>query len=448
VTVHAPITGIDDLSYTKQFFTITREGHARPAPEFGAPTLVWHMAFWPNKDVDPQNTDAGDIDKVGSSPEAFAKFEAGLRYEYAKRRQALIDDFNALLRDLQTKGRVWRKAEDGHMAPRVEQFGLSAPADRFEPAEDWRNPNFKGAPLPVFNTDSIGFTIWWPGAGDTPLSERSDRRPGPNDLRVRVQADVHADYSSIAFYIDAGKRWGQKPFCADAILPKDEWERTTDRRSKILSAIAHITRICEGRSNGPLVRESVAPEPDEPTPAFLQDADSLKAYADYLYEDIWAEFCLAFAVSQQRIAGATDKVFANFRGVVLSTRGTDDVLDPSARDATATTGNEEFRRFKAVEANAVLKGFWPFLRRLRPDADFRDWIAAACSTGAPSTSPRLARRASSTNWMRATRRRVFEPARCHRGVFAGVKRFGAIRSWLTRPPPPRATGLRRSDTCS
>jgi hypothetical protein len=375
VTAHVPINEMDDLSYTKQFFTITREGHTRPAPEIGAPALVWHIAFWPNKDVDPQNTDAGDIEKVGSNPEAFAKFEVGLRREYAKRRQALIDDFNALLHDLQKKGRAWRKVEDDTMAPRAEQFGLRAPADWFETTKEWGDPNFAGAPLPVFDTDSIGFTIWWPGAGDTPLSERSDKLPGPNDLRVRVQADVHADYGSIAFYIEPGKAWGLKPICSDAIPPKSEWERTTDRRAKILSAISHITQICERRTNSPLVSAGVTPEPDDPTPDFFRDADSLKAYADYLYDGIWTEFCSAFALSQQRIAGATDKVFANFRGVVLATRGTGNLLDVSARAATATTGNEELHRFTEVEANAVVKGFWPFLRRLRPDADFRDWIA-------------------------------------------------------------------------
>ncbi len=371
MNTHARGIDVDDLAYTKQFFTITREGHTRPAPEFGTPTLVWHVAFWPRQDIDPQNTDATPVEKLGPTPEAFRTFERSLRVEYAKRRQRLIEDFNALLRDLQLKGRAQRTTGGSTSAPRIEQFSLSAPTDWFEQTREWHEPRFQGAPLPVFNTESIGFTLWWHGGDDKPISERSDKKPGPNDLRVRVQADVHADYSTITFYLDAGKPWRQIPAFSDAILAPDQWKTSKDRRAKVLSAAAHIKQVCEVRTKSALIKQSVIPEPDS-IPDFEQDAASLKAYADYLYEGIWAEFCAAFGVSLQRIAGKTDKVFANFRGLVLSTRGTGEPL-PAA--ATATTGGEPFKRFEIVEANSVLKGFWPFFRRIRPEADYRDWIA-------------------------------------------------------------------------
>jgi hypothetical protein len=361
---------VDDTFYTKQFFTITREGHTRPAPEFGAPCLVWHVAFWPKQDLDPQNTDATTAASVGPGPEAFRKFEIALRKEYASRRQRLIEDFNALLRGLQTRGRPWRKVDEA-LEPNIEQFVLKAPADWHEEPKEWRDPTFDGAPLPVFATESIGFTLWWHAAGDKPLSERSDKRPRPTDLRIRVQADVHPDYSTIGFYMDVGKVWRQTPIYSDSIQAPDQWNTSTDRRAKVLSAAAHIKRICETRTNSALVSASITPEPDR-MPAFQQDAASLKAYADYLYEGIWAEFCEAFGVSLQRIAGKTDKVFANFRGIVLSTRGTGESLDSAS---TAATGGEPFKRFDVVEANSVLKGFWPFFRRIRPEADYRDWIA-------------------------------------------------------------------------
>jgi hypothetical protein len=367
----APELDVDDLAYTKQFFTITREGHTRPTPEFGAPSLVWHVAFWPKKEVDPQDSDATDVASLGPAPEAFRKFERSLRVEYAKRRQRLIEDFNALLRDLQAEGRVWHSAQGGTSAPHIEQFKLSAPVDWFAPTKEWRDKDFEGAPLPVFNTESIGFTLWWHGGDEKRLSQRSDKKPVPSDLRVRVQADVHVDYSTIAFYIDAGKAWRQIPVHSDSVLEPDQWRASTDRRAKILSAVAHIKRICEGRTKGQLIRGSVTPEPD-PIPDFKQDAVSLKAYADYLYEDIWAEFCAAFGVSLQHIAGQTDKVFANFRGLMLSTSGSDAPLDPAF---TATTRGDELQRFNVVEADDVLKGFWPFFRRVRPEADYRDWIA-------------------------------------------------------------------------
>src|SRR5438132_1565372 len=112
---------VDDIAYTKQFFTITREGHTRPAPEFGAPTLVWHVAFWPRQEVDPQNTDADQVRHVKAAPAEFRKFEESLRKEYACRRQRLINDFNALLRDLQTRGRPWNKVGN-NFEPNIEQF--------------------------------------------------------------------------------------------------------------------------------------------------------------------------------------------------------------------------------------------------------------------------------------------------------------------------------------
>ena len=188
---------------------------------------------------------------------------------------------------------------------------------------------------------------------------------------MRVQADVYTDYSTITFYIDPGKSWRKAPAYSGRVLAKDDWEKTDDRRAKIRSAIAHIKETCETRTNSPLVGQAITPEPDQ-GPQWPAEAKSLHDYAEYLYEGVWKELCDALGISVQRIAGETDKVFANFRGLVLSTRGIGPPLDP---EITANTGNEPFRRFDVVEANAVLKGFWPFFRRFRPEADYRDWIA-------------------------------------------------------------------------
>src|SRR5262249_34121554 len=149
------------------------------------------------------------------------------------------------------------------------------------------------------------------------------------------------------------------------------WRQMDDRRAKILSAIAHVARICEARTNSPLAGQAITPEPDQ-SPQWPDEARALRDYAEYLYEGIWRDLCDTLGISVQRIAGETDKVFANFRGLVLSTRGTGPPLEP---EVTANTGNEAFRRFDKVEANATLKGFWPFFRRLRPEADYRDWVA-------------------------------------------------------------------------
>jgi hypothetical protein len=367
----APELDVDDLAYSKQFFTITRQGHTRPTPEFGTPTLVWHIGFWPQLDSDPQTIDAGGLSSIGPTAENFRSFEVKLRLERAVRRQRLIENFNALLRDLQMQARTWRSTNDGTLVPQIDQFELSTPADWYASTKGWDDPAFLGTPLPVLKTESIGFTLWWNTKMDEPLSARVDKRPRPDDLRIRVQANIHADYSTISVYIDVGKSWMQTPSYSNAILQAGEWRELADRRGKIISAVAHIKQICETRTNSPLVRKANTPEPD-PMPAFQDDAESLKVYADFLYEEVWDEFCRGFGFSLQRIVGKTDKVFANSRGLVLSTRGTGEPLD---RALTEAVEGDRPHRFDVVEANAVLEGYWPFLRRLRPEADYRDWIA-------------------------------------------------------------------------
>jgi hypothetical protein len=38
-----------NVPYSAQYATATREGHERPTPAFGAPTLIWHVAIWPRR---------------------------------------------------------------------------------------------------------------------------------------------------------------------------------------------------------------------------------------------------------------------------------------------------------------------------------------------------------------------------------------------------------------
>jgi hypothetical protein len=74
-------------------------------------------------------------------------------------------------------------------------------------------------------------------------------------------------------------------------------------------------------------------------------------------------------------------VFANFRGLVLSTNGMPETA-PRAGVDTACIGTVPFPNFSAdprfnadgAEANAVAKAFWPFVRRITPRADYREFI--------------------------------------------------------------------------
>jgi len=105
------------------------------------------------------------------------------------------------------------------------------------------------------------------------------------------------------------------------------------------------------------------------------------------FRDLWLQFCtaLGFAGTAKDTDGA-GRVFANFRGLVISTHG----LNGRNVPFPGSSGIEAFERFRgnggldektgastsdANESNAVVKAFWPFVRRITPFADLREFIA-------------------------------------------------------------------------
>ena len=375
----------EDFAYTKQFFTLTRKGHTRPTAEFGAPTLVWHVAFWPRMKQDPHDIEmldqaTGDIKEAGK-----------VRDDYSSKLKKVINNFNDFLVNLQARGRV-PDAFDGK-AP----FALGRPLDCSSDDEAFDD----------FNVEASGFTLWWAdqAANGPPINMvagNKPARPSMSAIRVRVQAEAMADYSAITFFIDAGKPWNNNPFYTLAEVNR---ELHGERRQKIFEHIDNIKSVCESRIDGvdqttnirfvdlpPLPEPSPVSDfnskklhnPDKLDDGFKSCAQALKAAGDYLYKDIWEDFCRDFDFNLTSIAGETDEVFANFRGLVMSTRGTaTETLDPAR---SASPGSEKFQRFDcggtesgyasdATEPNLVVKAFLPFLRRIRPEADSRDWIA-------------------------------------------------------------------------
>jgi hypothetical protein len=341
----------EDAAYTKQYFTIGRQAHVRSTQSFGAPALVWHVAFWPKRDIDPQ-----DLHDPTPEPQ-----RQNARASYDDRRKRLARDFDGLLDRLQTRGRV--PGQSGK--PSVERF--NAPVT---PA-DWETGTGKPqVPVGLFATESIAFTMWW---GDDANRQVCPAAPPPEDLRVRVQADVHPDFATITFIIDAGKSWDLPP-----ILMGDRPQASTSppagmpgtRRNRIFHAARTIREICEKRlDKDPAGTADILPEADVSREA----AKALLDASNELYQRIWAEFCKQFGCSLAEIAGETDKIFANFRGVVLSTPG-----------RAPESGDSSLSRFRArgirdelddPHPNAVVKAYWPFVRRTRSEADYRDWIA-------------------------------------------------------------------------
>jgi hypothetical protein len=375
----------EDQGYSDQFFTISRRGHTSPAAECGAPTMVWHVAFWPRRKYDPFSVAVtGDDDQI-KKPEAIIE-------EFGQARGNVVKDFKDFLERLQTRGRHLK-------APRSEPpFELREPRDWDAGTE----------PFKVFDSEATGFTLWWPdnppaANGNPPksvMSDRPDAKPVRTDLRVRVQAEASIDYSIITFFIDAGKPWNERPIYVthEGDIPRDVGER----RQKIFRHVKNIKTISEERLEAQdhdgkrLIDLDRLPEPNpicgtttvKLEHGFTDCAEALKAAADYLYDDIWKEFCKDFGFNIGSIAGETDVVFANFRGLVMSTCGTEVtehgklVRAPEPKDLSETShpGSEPFPRFDGggadkVEPNAVAKAYMPFMRRFRSEGDWREWIA-------------------------------------------------------------------------
>jgi hypothetical protein len=143
---------------------------------------------------------------------------------------------------------------------------------------------------------------------------RPNAKPEPADLRVRVQAEVSTDYSSITFFVDAGKVWNKPPvYTLSEVVTK----RLGQRREEIFKHIENIRTICEGRleatdqQGNRLIDIDLLPEPNpicgtatlNLEPSHKDSAEALGAASDYLYKDLWSKFCEDFDFNLCDIAG-------------------------------------------------------------------------------------------------------------------------------------------------
>lgn len=388
----APDPICEDLAYSPQFFSLTQQGHTRPTAEFGAPAMIWHVSFWPRRQYDPHDLDMTDTDKSNSTP--GLKDTGQILDEHCKRFAKVTEDFNDFLKRLQK--RAW-----------LPNAQLGATDFTHERPVCWDGKKSDEL-FHQFSTNAHGFTLWWADPANIPTDSDANMigsdpaaRPRPSDIRVRVQTEVAEDFFSITFYIDAGKPWEAAPVCS----VKEAMQRGVSgvRRAKIFKHVDAIKSISEARlkrsTDGralvdlPLLPERIIntpPQGDENDPKWLADekeaGKTLLDAAEYLYDRIWDDFCRDFNFNLCDIAGETDEVFANFRGLVLSTAGVTEPTATSPGIETADCGLSPFPRFEAsgdrsgygssvTEPNAVVKAFMPFMRRFRSQADWRDWIA-------------------------------------------------------------------------
>jgi hypothetical protein len=290
---------------------------------------------------------------------------------FEARRAAWLEEVNRFLRELQI--RCSRRAGPPRQLKAVVPHDLRrrGPSGHTE-ADKLLEP------VPVLEEEIVPFTLWW--------GDRSGTAPDPDAIRVCVHPEVNGDYAAVGFYMDIGRRWGEPHAAASdpAMGP---------RRRLLMEAVDDIRRICDAQLDPaaphgaagvdlPAIPE-VLNSPDRRTPRELQEA--LNAHRNLLYVDIWETFSQEMSCRLENLAGDRGEVFANFRGLVMSTAGMRSTALPYIPHGaeTASVGTAPLASFSAdprfgadgVEANAVAKAYWPLVRRITPRADFRAHVA-------------------------------------------------------------------------
>jgi hypothetical protein len=346
------VIGNFNIPYSAQYTTTNLEGHEHPVPLVGAPTLVWHLGIsphWPSKRP--------------SEDAALNEVHNALAQTYEETRTIFFSEINRLLQALQRAAAFPHDSAKTFNAEHVP-----------EPWDTWRS---LGDPFYVARPGSIRFTLWWPDASDRP-----DPEPTPDALRVKVHAGAHRDYVTLSFYLDATKLWNAPTAVRHAPAPGV-------RRNRILTEVERVRTICEARLSAD--ETGVRPVDPELLPEdglSAADATALMAASRFLYAELWDEFCNAVIGSARLSVLGNCRVFANFRGLVLSTNGLPEAKEE--RRFAGSSGAETFPRFQGNggidhtgvrsssepnEANAVVKAFWPFVRRVTRDADRKEFVA-------------------------------------------------------------------------
>jgi hypothetical protein len=324
---------------------LNREGHEHPPPSFGAPTVAWHLAVSPHWPENPPNL-----------KDPLAKIHGDLAKAYEDVRIAFFEDVNSLLIAFQRAAGV----SDDNL-------------ERFDPKcvpQPWQTPRQTDfSPFYVTTPGSIRFTLWWADDGTIHYHQ-----PSPAALRLQVHSSAHRDYVTLSFYLDAS-------------LPAGE-AFEGDRRRRIHGEVDRVRSICEARmipneNANRLIDREIVPEHGVSN----TQAAELMAASRYLYGDLWEDLCRDLRVDRGTTR-ANSRVFANFRGLVLPTSGLPETAEE--RRFPGASGAEAFPRFKGNggmgnampkssdepnEANAVVKAFWPFIRRVTPDMDRKEFVA-------------------------------------------------------------------------
>ncbi|RTL68170.1 MAG: hypothetical protein EKK41_16135 [Hyphomicrobiales bacterium] len=321
---------VDFAPYSPQYEVIVGQGHDHPTPFFSPPALVWHVGIWPKKSCDPH--DNGGATGQGASAKDAYKSIHDREAAFTRRRTAWV---RAIDRQLAAMQRARRPADPPNATKQfIKPVGEGEGAAR------------------VPDSGSVVFTMWWraPQAAEGADDEA---------IRVKVHCNLTPDYVSYSFYMDVATRWG-------APFPSLDGGSNANR-ARILEAVESVRRICEAERDAGARYAQVHPD----TLSAQEDAALLGA-RNLLYVDAWENFIADTGCSLAAMAGELGEVFANFRGVVLGV-GKVDGIEPATSRFPRFSEDPRFD-VDGTEANAVVDAYWPLVRRIVPEADFREFV--------------------------------------------------------------------------
>lgn len=347
-----------------RYETLAGEGHGRPPPSFGAPTLVWHLGIWHN-----------DATKPAHAAKRNGDDEQRDLALYDRRNAQFIEEVSSFLESLQAIGRPLKY--------RPKTIEPVVPNKRWSGQTDTSIYWFL-EPQP----ESVSFTLWWQDAAGRGRVNQQQEVPDVNDLCVRVHAQAHLDHMTISFFIDAGQLWNDEHQTLRRVYGSGE--APGGRRQTIFQHVERVRDLCRHRVINGDIDQSLDSTSDG------DQVDALRNAADYLYDTIWQEFFAAFDIrwaAQNQNPPFHGELFANFRSMLMSVPGitTPDELRrvaendalrdinrapplPPVPGSEASIGIGNPTRFDAAsnEPNTILKTYWPFICDMAPRQDAQE----------------------------------------------------------------------------
>jgi hypothetical protein len=370
-------------AYAREYNRNASEGHQRRPAAFGCPTLVMHMGVWQKR----QSDEIYHFDERTAIEKKFGSFD--------EHNETFVEEVNKFIISIQKLGRVLRKdeAEDSN----IDSFSFAGVEATYQ-ARRRRKSGKAAHKFKSHDPQSVAFTLWWQDCGPDfkPVRNRRAVHPDLSAIRTRVQACAYTDHVTISFFIDVGKPYGHRQ-----IYSPHEVKDTDigNRRRRINNCLRTIREVSAQQIREGYVERDRIPEQGV-TPGTARE---LLEAADYLYDGVWRDFMESFDIQDAALIGGgrngrgglEGERFADYRGLMMSVPGLEtppnrerlsnaealrrDLMvkepqNPRERNANVGVGSLNNFDFDNNEPNTILKSLWPFLRRMTPWADYKDFV--------------------------------------------------------------------------